>query len=277
MISIAETDGSLRTVTKSTLATSLTNPLVCPQTIVIPLVSYCLLIDGMALVCSICKPDKAQTFGDFADVFAAVIFQTDKPYGRIDVIFDRYRETSIKSAERQRRCKTKKTIRHCGKGRNVPQIVPTSFLVSCWHKHPPIRRLLLQGGFTDERQVRSATTNLSHLNATHEEADTRMVLHCIHNNSETIVVSARDTDVLLLLVAHCDHVQSNNLWLMAGTAKIRKYQGDFIIREIYDILSKNTVPALLPYHSLKGCDTTSYFFGKSNRQQGANLLACWPH
>ena len=136
----------------------------------------------------------------------------------------------------------------------------------------------MQGGFTDERQVQAskATTNISNLNATHEEADTRMVLHCIHNSSETIVVSARDTDVLLLLVAHCDHVQSNNLWLMAGAAKIRKY---FNISKIYDTLSENTVPALLPYHSLTGCDTTSYFFGKSKKatrckfQQHYNLLA----
>ena len=164
--------------------------------------------------------------------------------------------------------------------RKTRQILPTSSLVSCWQKHPPpppVKRLLLQGGFTDERQVQSskATTNLSKLNATHEEADTRMVLHCIHNNSESIVVSARDTDVLLMLVAHCDHVQSSSLWLMAGAAKIRKY---FNIREISYTLSENTVPALLPYHSLTGCDTISYFFAAKQAtwckfQQHYNLLA----
>ena len=78
---------------------------------------------------------------------------------------------------------------------------------------PPDKEIVVAGGFTDKRQIQlsKATNNRSHLNATHEEADTRMVLQCIHNNSETIVVSARDTDVLLLLVAHCDHVQYNNL------------------------------------------------------------------
>ena len=109
-ISMAETDGSLRTGTTSTLATLLTNPFVCPR----------LLIDGMALVSRIGKLPKAQTFGDFADVFAAVVFQTGKPYGRIVVMFDRYRETSIKSAERQRRCESKKAIRRSVEGRNVP-------------------------------------------------------------------------------------------------------------------------------------------------------------
>ena len=91
----------------------------------IPLVYSCLLIEGMALVYSIGKPPKAQTFDDFADLFAAVLFQTGKPYGRIDVKFNRYRETSIKSAERQRRCKSKKTIRRSVEGRNLP-------LLSCW-------------------------------------------------------------------------------------------------------------------------------------------------
>ena len=53
----------------------------------------------------------------------------------------------------------------------------------------------------------------------------------------------------------------------------------FQYQEIYDTLSENTVPALLPYHSLTGCDTTSYFFGKSKQatwckiQQHYKLLA----
>ena len=171
--------------------------------------------------------------------------------------------------------------------RKTRQILPASSLVSCWqHKNLPPPRLgdcccrgdsLTSVVAYDEVQSSKATTNLSHLNATHEEADTRMVLHCTHNNSETIVVSARDTNVLLQLVAHCAHVQSNNLWLMAGTAKIRKY---FNIREIYDTLSKNTVAALLPYHSLIGYDTASYFLGSPSRQYGANFsstITCWPH
>ena len=46
-ISIAETDGSLKSPgTTSALETLLTNPFVCPQTIVVPLVSSCLLIDA---------------------------------------------------------------------------------------------------------------------------------------------------------------------------------------------------------------------------------------
>ena len=48
--------------------------------------------------------------------------------------------------------------------------------------------------------------------ADQEEANTRLVLHCIPaNNHETVVVSARDTDVLLLLVAHSSSSPSPNV------------------------------------------------------------------
>ena len=40
------------------------------------------------------------------------------------------------------------------------------------------------------------------LRANHEEADTRVVLHCIHAETEDVVEAARDTDILLLLLQH---------------------------------------------------------------------------
>ena len=58
--------------------------------------------------------------------------------------------------------------------------------------------------------------------ATHEEADTRLVLHAIQCNFNTVVISARDTDVLLLLVAHFQRTQGSHLW-MSGTSKKRRY------------------------------------------------------
>ena len=45
------------------------------------------------------------------------------------------------------------------------------------------------------------------LQTTHEEADTRIVLHCVHTNTDQVVVSSRDTDVLILLVSHFTYMQ----------------------------------------------------------------------
>ena len=44
--------------------------------------------------------------------------------------------------------------------------------------------------------------DVSSLRADHEEADTSLVLHCINARMETMVVSVRNTDVLLLPLAH---------------------------------------------------------------------------
>ena len=61
------------------------------------------------------------------------------------------------------------------------------------------------------------------LKANHEEGDTRLILHAMHADADTIVVHCRDTDVLLLLLAHSAHIQCDNLWMKAGTAQARKY------------------------------------------------------
>ena len=58
--------------------------------------------------------------------------------------------------------------------------------------------------FAEATTVKSSDPDLevSSLRANHEEADTRLILHCIHAHMETIVVAVRDTDVLLLLLAY---------------------------------------------------------------------------
>ena len=58
----------------------------------------------------------------------------------------------------------------------------------------------------DKADSNDKSLNLDNLKATHEEADTRMILHMLHcknvSNCRTIAVSATDTDVFLLLLHH---------------------------------------------------------------------------
>ena len=72
------------------------------------------------------------------------------------------------------------------------------------------------------------------LRANHEEADTRVVLHCIHAETEVVVVAARDTDILLLLIVFFSSMKCNQLWMKACTSKQKKY---FPIHEIRQKLS----------------------------------------
>jgi len=128
---------------------------------------------------------------------------------------------------------------------------------------PPDKEVVVGGGFIDEREVRSSkkTTDLSFLRSTHEEADTRLVLHAVHCEFN-IVVFSRDTDVLLLLVSHSPRARCKNLWLMCGTSKKRRY---IPIEAVFSNLPKDSAPALLPFHALMGCDTTSYIANHTKR------------
>ncbi|KAJ8314342.1 hypothetical protein KUTeg_008903 [Tegillarca granosa] len=58
--------------------------------------SSCLILDGQARVLSIENPTHVKTFRDFVDVFVNSVYQSGAKFKRIDVIFDRYRQESIK-------------------------------------------------------------------------------------------------------------------------------------------------------------------------------------
>eukprot|EP00112_Aurelia_sp_Birch-Aquarium-sp1_P026470 Seg940.1 transcript_id=Seg940.1/GoldUCD/mRNA.D3Y31 product="hypothetical protein" protein_id=Seg940.1/GoldUCD/D3Y31 len=98
-LSLAEMNGSLRTGNKSVLIEKLTEGINCPESIDLNGKTACLVIDGQALVVSLGKPNGCSSFGDLADTFVQAVLQMGKRYHRIDVVFDRYRQLSIKAEE----------------------------------------------------------------------------------------------------------------------------------------------------------------------------------
>ena len=77
------------------------------------------------------------------------------------------------------------------------------------HQAPMNKDIVIAGSFAEETTVKSKTTiHTSSLEANHEEADTRIILHCMHTDAHNVVVSARDTDVLVFLVAHFRYARS---------------------------------------------------------------------
>ena len=97
-----------------------------------------------------------------------------------------------------------------------------------------------------EVQSSDVTSDISSPRARHEEADTRLILHAIQSQSNMVVVSARNTDVLLLLVSHFPRVQCTTLWMMSGTSEKQKYVP---IEAVYNNLPTNSATALLPFHA----------------------------
>ena len=75
----------------------------CPEVINLHDTSSCLIIDGQALMVALGKPENAQTFGDLAETYVSTVMKSGANYQRIDTVFDRYREETIKGTTRTRR------------------------------------------------------------------------------------------------------------------------------------------------------------------------------
>ena len=75
---------------------------------------------------------------------------------------------------------------------------------------------------------------------------------------DVIVIQARDTDVLLFLVAHFHRIDCEEVFMMSGTSQRRKY---IPIGDVVNKLPPNSVDALLSFHTITGCDSTSYVVG----------------
>ncbi|KAL8570386.1 hypothetical protein ACOMHN_035804 [Nucella lapillus] len=285
-LAIAEMNGQLRSGPKAILAQTLTSEVSCPPQLEATNLEKeaTLIIDGQALVNAIGKPQTAVTFGDLADVFIEAVLWSGADFQRIDVLFDRYYELSIKGGTRNRRKQGAVAIRRMIESKDVPLPAKWDNFLAHQENKADLARFLSQqlilkapndktvvaaGGFSNE--VRAETSDprvdVEHLEARHEEADTRIILHCVNSQAASIVVSARDTDVFVLLLAHFHRMPCQKVWMKTGTAKQRKYLPVHTIVE-HLRLHQDALEALPAFHALTGSDTTSYLAGHTKK-------TCW--
>ena len=96
-LSLASFDGNLCPTDKAALSHILTDSFIhaeLPSTFT----NTSIVIDGMALMQAIGKPTTAKTFGDLANIFCKSVFKHfSGPCKIIDVIFDTYRQKTIKA------------------------------------------------------------------------------------------------------------------------------------------------------------------------------------
>ena len=77
-------------------------------------------------------------------------------------------------------------------------------------------------------------------------------------------MQARDTDVLVLLVAHFHRMACTKLWLKVGTARKRKFI------PVHDIVatmsfSQEQIESVVAFHAVTGCDVVSFFAGHGKK------------
>ena len=99
------------------------------------------------------------------------------------------------------------------------------------------------------------------LQSNQEEADTRIILHAAHaaeNGYSAVVITADDTDVLVLCLAFSADI-SCPLFQKCGTKNRVRYLD---ITKLRQALGYSVCTALIGMHAYKGCDTARAFAGR---------------
>ncbi|CAH3143072.1 unnamed protein product [Porites evermanni] len=238
---LSTVDGSLRKTSKAALAKELQKNV--PAAEEIPQPSAC-IIDGMVLVQRL-KGDHKK-FSDVADSLFGMVLHEGASSKRIDVIFDVYRENSIKNTEREHRgAEYGNEFRNLQPDHKVQQwrkflLNPqnkkalTIFVTKEWQQDKYRRKLTDKVLFVaceeECHQISpEAAFTVEELSSTQEEADTRILLHLSHaarSDYNTLIVASEDTDVFILS------------------------------------LGQNLCSSLLGMHAYTGCDTVSAFAGR---------------
>lgn len=104
------------------------------------------------------------------------------------------------------------------------------------------------------------STPITDLFSSQEEADTRIILHCLYaahttSDNTNIVIRSPDTDVFIILLAYSIDIPQP-LFFDTGVGNKRRLLD---IKSLLDVLGHDIAKALPGFHSFTGCDTTSAF------------------
>lgn len=232
------------------------------------------VVDGNAILQSIISvPD---TFEELAEY----VFNLLPKHKRVDFVTDTYVPKSIKSFERKRRGSSPTFLLSGAKTRtpkdwksfmsndeNKTQLL--RLLFEQWKsdkyaKHLEGRRIYYVLGemcycLTSSNGTVVDLVPEQTLFSSQEEADTRIILHCLHirdNEPEEmkVVVRSPDTDVLVLLIYYSREINRAVLF-DTGVGNKRR------LLSVNDIANnKGDIVKVLPaFHCFTGCDTTSAF------------------
>ena len=268
---LANSDGSLRKTNKAALARELEKNVSPAEIIPEPSATV-----GMSLVHKLKGNDK--TFSQLAESALSHVLHEGAKSHRIDVIFDVYKETSIKDSERANRgADTGIQFRNIAPGHIIQQwrkilCSPSNkaslikFVVEEW-KGPRQREKLKDKVLyvTCEqlcfRIAKEQWEEATELKSSQEEADTHLLLHALHAAEcgyKSVVITAEDTDILILCLG-VSNIIPCPLYQKCGTKNRTRFLD---ISKLKHALGDSICNALIGMHAFTGCDTVSAFAGR---------------
>ena len=273
--------GDLRLGVKSDLMKCLdsltTNPSITP-------VVDAILIDGAALV-NMLKPSGAcKTFSDYANqVYLPYIGKQLQGVQRLDIIWDRYIENSLKAQTRNKRGngvrrRVQADVRlpaNWGEFLKVDSNKTELFLYLAEQTtNLPCETNKCILSTSDILVLSSSVDVMSHISpCTHEEADTRLILHasdCARQGVDKIMLRTVDTDVVVLAISTFSRLAISEMWIAFGVGKQFRY---IAIHDIVSALGDEKSQVLHVFHAPTGCDQTSAFLGRGKSTAWATWMS----
>lgn len=282
---LSNTEGGLTKVPKSLLLHELEAITEKPHVDMKEARKVAVMIDSMALI-QVIPTKNLKTFADLAESVWLRILAIGSKHGagRVDFVADVYRPSSIKDVERARRTKAGvQRIRITQANQKMPKQ---------WGKflgHPDNKNELLQfllREFSDSRQLEglevyvSAGPNchrlstrlpatpcqeVADLRCSHEEADTRLLLHSKHADNagyDQILIVSPDTDVVIISLGVIGQLKAKLGFVTGKAPNTRLIDLSMMATRLGNSLCQS-----LPYmHALTGCDSVSSFFGRSKKK-----------
>jgi len=274
--SLADADGGMRHGNKADMLSVLSklSPEQNPDTPA-PQVSS-VVYDGAAVIHMLDRNKaKPKTFGGYKDcVFIPYISTQHLSIERIDIVWDTYREDSLKASCREQRGtgSRRRVLDSVALPQNWQQFLRVNenktelfnFLATAISQLSQSRLVVSTNGtevVSNFSQFDS--TSLSPCNQ--EEADTRIFLHVadqIRCGHKEVMIRTVDTDVVVIAVGLFYQLGANKLWISFGTGQNHRY---ISIHDLAHALGPDNSQSLLFFYSFTGCDTTSAFANKGKK------------
>ena len=288
-LSLAYQDGGLMKTNKANLLHYFEIKTPSPFVFILPSNSVW-LVDAMAILQSISLRELPNTFGELAALYLAKVANHAKENTMevVHLVADTYPAISIKNAERDRRarcqsaCQLRETKIYsdsqklpaqwkkylsCGKNKEILM----DFFLKSWTQNGRGHKFTLFVGHSDTclKFGFSGTSSpptvqeIEELKCSHEEADTRLLLHAkfARKSANSLVIQSPDTDVLVLCIAKFNDLDCS-LWFQTGTGNKRRILNVGAIHSYVSGFHPSAPSALIGLHCFTGCDSVSSFHGK---------------
>ena len=221
------------------------------------------VLDG-AVIVQMLAPGCCKTFADYKSmVFIPHLMSYLKRSNRVNVIFDVYCQSSLKYTCREKRGSGIRT--HVAADTRMPSNWQ-QFLHVAENKQELFSFLadgsIPAGSRSDALvlitqgvnvNILAGQTNLDSIApCTHEEADTRLLLHCMHashSGCKRVAIRTVDTDVVVIATYCFDKLQVEELWIHFGVGKNVRL---IPIHDVVVALGPQKCQALPLFHALTG-------------------------